>query len=104
MVGPLQTRLRGVAADPECHLSELPLLTEVEDKEVVVSWNATRREYAREKTVVELFREQARLRPEAEAVRFEGRSLTYRELDARSSQLARHLRRLGVGPEGRVGI
>ena len=50
------------------------------------------------------FTEQARAHPEAEAVRFEGRSLSYGELEARSNQLAHHLRSLGVGPEVRVGI
>ena len=42
--------------------------------------------------------------PEAVAVRFEDRSLTYRELDARANQLARHLAELGVGPDVPVGI
>lgn len=38
------------------------------------------------------------------AVSFQGESLTYRELHARSNRLARHLRRLGVGPEVVVGL
>ncbi|MFC4126380.1 non-ribosomal peptide synthetase [Nocardia rhizosphaerae] len=40
--------------------------------------------------------------PEAEAVRFSGRSLTYTELDQQSSQLARLLIGRGVGPGDRV--
>jgi amino acid adenylation domain-containing protein len=33
-----------------------------------------------------------------------GGRLTYRELEERSNRMARHLRRLGVGPETRVGL
>ena len=35
---------------------------------------------------------------------FDEQSLTYRELDARSSQLAHRLRRFGVGPDVLVGL
>lgn len=42
--------------------------------------------------------------PDALAIVFEGESLTYRELNAHANQLARHLRRLGVGPEALVGL
>ena len=42
--------------------------------------------------------------PEATAVEFEETRLSYRELDGRANRLARHLRRLGVGPETLVGL
>ncbi len=35
---------------------------------------------------------------------FEGKTLTYRELDRRAERLASHLRNLGVGPESIVAI
>src|SRR5439155_19892830 len=100
--GHLGRILEGVVE--EGRVGDLDLLTAAEEQELLVGWNATGREYPQEKTIGELFTEQARAHPEAEAVRFEGRSLSYGELEARSNQLAHHLRSLGVGPEVRVGI
>src|SRR5207248_8202968 len=52
----------------------------------------------------ELVSEQARRSPGMVAVEFRDRRLTYRELDARSNQLARRLVALGVRPGVLVGI
>jgi amino acid adenylation domain-containing protein len=52
----------------------------------------------------EAFEEQAARSPHALAVVAGDERLTYGELDSRADQLARHLRRLGVGPEIRVGL
>src|SRR4051812_19242514 len=51
-----------------------------------------------------LIEAQAARTPEAVAVAFEGRTVTYGELDARAGRLARRLHGLGVGPEVRVGL
>ncbi|MBC8152894.1 MAG: amino acid adenylation domain-containing protein, partial [Bacteroidetes bacterium] len=51
---------------------------------------------ATHKTIVDVFAGQVQRRPDAVAARFEGEQLTYRELDERSTQLAHHLRTLGV--------
>src|SRR5205807_2960916 len=55
-------------------------------------------------TVVELFEEQARRRPEAVAVTFQGGELSYGELNRRANQLAHYLRALGACPEVKVGV
>ncbi|WP_426746468.1 amino acid adenylation domain-containing protein [Myxococcus faecalis] len=52
----------------------------------------------------QLCERQARLRPEALALESPGRTLTYGQLNARSNQLARRLRALGVGPEVPVSV
>ncbi|WP_417448666.1 amino acid adenylation domain-containing protein [Kibdelosporangium philippinense] len=55
-------------------------------------------------TLVELFAEQVARTPHATAVVFEGSSLTYREFDARVSELAGHLAARGVRPGSIVGV
>lgn len=67
-------------------------------------WNRTQADYPRNKTIAEVFGEQAERTPDALAVISQGQSLTYRELDERSNRLARHLQHLGVKPDTLVGV
>ncbi|MFE8915185.1 amino acid adenylation domain-containing protein [Streptomyces globisporus] len=71
--------------------------------EELAGWNDTRADRARP-TLMELFAEQARLRPDAVAIIDEHRSLTYRETAQLSAQLAHHLIERGLAPEQVVGI
>ncbi|WP_405935537.1 amino acid adenylation domain-containing protein [Streptomyces sp. NBC_00726] len=66
-------------------------------------WNDTGADRDRP-TVVELFREQARLRPDAVAIVDEHRTLTYRQTARLSAQLAHHLIGRGLTAEQVVGI
>ena len=52
----------------------------------------------------ELIEARARRTPDAEAVRFGGSTLSYADLSLRARRLAHRLRRLGVGPDVRVGL
>lgn len=52
----------------------------------------------------ELFEQRARLCPDAIAVSYKGQQLTYRQLNARSSQLASYLRKHGTFPDDRIAI
>ena len=69
-----------------------------EDEQGWVNWINS------ERSVNELFEEQVQQTPDEVAVTFNGKTLTWRELDVRASQLARYLRRLGIAPQAPVGL
>ncbi len=104
LIGHLQTLLEGVTANPDDHISRVPILPEAERHQVLLEWNDTYAEVPKDKCVHHLFEEQAARTPEAVAVIFADQQLTYRELNARANQLARQLQGAGVGPDARVGI
>jgi amino acid adenylation domain-containing protein len=66
--------------------------------------NETRTPYPRDTCIHQLFERQAESNPDAVALVHGERSLSYRELNGRANQLARYLRKLGVGPDMLVGI
>ncbi|HEY0605954.1 MAG TPA: amino acid adenylation domain-containing protein, partial [Herpetosiphonaceae bacterium] len=104
IAGHFQTLLEGIAANPEQPLTTLPILTVPEWQELIVTRNATRSAYPTDICFHQMFEAQVTRTPDAVAAVFGAEQLTYRELNARANQLAHYLRRLGVGPEVRVGI
>ncbi|HEX7241008.1 MAG TPA: amino acid adenylation domain-containing protein, partial [Longimicrobiaceae bacterium] len=96
--------LDAVLHAPERPLSEVSLLAPGERAQLLEAWNATARDYPRERSLHELVSAQAARTPDAPAVLFGGRALSYAELDDRAERLARRLRALGVRPEARVAI
>ncbi|HUE36707.1 MAG TPA: AMP-binding protein, partial [Candidatus Acidoferrum sp.] len=104
LLGNYQTLLEGVVANVERRLSQLPLSSEAERRQILDEWNDTRAEFARDKCVHQLFEEQVKRTPDGVALIFEDEKLTYYELNERANHLAHELQALGVGPEVRVGI
>ncbi|MFN2413682.1 MAG: amino acid adenylation domain-containing protein [Pyrinomonadaceae bacterium] len=104
MIGHYRRLLEAVAADPDQPLSALDILTEGERRQLLVGWNETAADYPRGACLHELFEAQARAKPDATAVVFGGQRLSYGKLDARANRLARHISKLGAGPESVVGI
>jgi amino acid adenylation domain-containing protein len=104
LLGQLGELLSGVASSPGLRLSELPLLSAGERWQVLGEWNDTGAVYGGEPTLDRLLEAQAWGSADSPAVVFEERSLSYAELHAAANRLARRLRRLGVGPESRVGV
>ncbi|HEY4591104.1 MAG TPA: amino acid adenylation domain-containing protein, partial [Thermoanaerobaculia bacterium] len=95
--------LEGAAAEPGLRLSELPLLTAAEERQLV-EWNATAAAYPAAPCLHELIADQVARTPEAVAVSCEGEALSYRELWSAAGRLAAWLGALGVGPEVVVGV
>jgi len=82
----------------------VPMLKAAERDQLLREWNATQANYPGDKKLHELFEEQAARTPDSVALVFGGLKLSYRELDQRANQLARHLQLCGAGPEGKVGL
>jgi len=104
MAGHWQTLLQGIAAHPEQHLSEFPLLTQEERQQLLVEWNTDELPAPSVQLVHQRFEAQVEQTPDAIAIRFEDTHLTYRELNTRANQLAHALQHRGVGPDVLVGI
>ncbi|NEP45447.1 MAG: AMP-binding protein, partial [Okeania sp. SIO2H7] len=80
------------------------ILTEAERHQLLVEWNDTTIEYPKDKCIHQLFEAQVEKTPDAIAVKFEGKKLTYQQLNQRSNKLAHYLKTLGVGVNVKVGI
>jgi amino acid adenylation domain-containing protein/non-ribosomal peptide synthase protein (TIGR01720 family) len=91
-----------LCADPRRSLGSLPLLTEVERRQIA-AWQAEAAVQP-DACLHELIADQVERTPDAVAVVSEEGQLTYRDLDRLAGGLAGRLQRLGVGPEVRVGI
>src|SRR5437879_3624475 len=104
MLGHWETLLESVTRSPDAKLSSFKMLTAAEERLLLFDWNETARPYPKEKTLGQLFLEQAQRTPEAEALVAGTVRLTYRELASRAIAVARKLRKAGVVNETLVGI
>jgi amino acid adenylation domain-containing protein len=98
------TLLQEVVVDARVLISNAAILGRAEQRHLLIELNDTAAAYPHGKCVHELFEVQAERTPEAPALLFGEECITYRELNHRANQLARYLRRLGVGRASRVGL
>jgi len=104
MLAHFQTLLEGIVTNPEQRIATLPLLTETEKQQLLVTWNNNQVYYPQNQCIHQLFEAQVEQTPDAIALTFATQQLTYRELNYRANQLAHFLQKLGVGPEVLVGL
>jgi amino acid adenylation domain-containing protein len=87
--------VRLIASDPSVRLGDLDLLT-AGDEAALARFNATEHPGGDASTVVDLLRDQARLRPDHPAVRFGEETWSFADLDAATDRIADRLIDLDV--------
>ncbi|MDM0111295.1 amino acid adenylation domain-containing protein [Variovorax sp. J22R133] len=97
--------LSAMVVEPQSAVTRLPLMDAAERQRMLVAWNDPPQPLAHDhQSVHALFRAQARLTPDAVALRFGQQDMRYAQLDTLSDQLAHDLRRRGVVPGCVVGL
>ncbi|QYK69497.1 non-ribosomal peptide synthetase [Paenibacillus sp. S02] len=120
LAGHYEQLLASILAQPGARISDLDILTDREKHDLLVGFGVASSALAkqpaaegtgleadeswRERTIHELFEEQAERTPEQVAVVYEDSRLTYRELNERANRLARSLRALGVQADQPIAI
>jgi amino acid adenylation domain-containing protein len=108
LAGHVKNIVKAVAGEPAVKIKDIEITTEEEKETILFQFNETFTDYPRDKTIRELFEEQAARTPDSVAVIGESKALrtavTYRALNEESNRLANLLRRKGVKPDIIVGI
>ncbi|WP_148049143.1 condensation domain-containing protein, partial [Pseudomonas sp. 7SR1] len=100
----LENLVEALEQTPLAPLNGLRILPQAERRQLLETWNASPATYPHDALIHGQVEACAAARPDALAVRFEDRSLTYGELNARANQVAHHLLSLGIRPDDRVAI
>jgi len=93
-----------ITQEPLKKISEIRMLSDDEYRMLLYEFNSTEVHYDKEKTIHGLFEMQVEKTPDKEALLFENKSITYRELSHRSDQIAGVLRGYGVGEGSIIGL
>jgi amino acid adenylation domain-containing protein len=104
MLSHYEELLRSVVREPQQRVSRLSLLSNGERQQLLREWNDTAVEYEAGVTLSQLFERQVQRDGAAVALVSGEQQISYGELNERANRVARHLRELGVGAEGRVGL
>lgn len=93
----LRTLLESMVADINRRVSDLPSLTDVERHQLLVEWNSSHEDSRRFDCIHTLIERWAAATPDADAVIFDGKKLTYGDLNARADRVASGLIEKKIG-------
>ena len=99
-----ETVLRAMVADPGQQIGRAVFLSRAEELEQLEKWNATNAEYPGDKTIHQLFAEQAARTPEHTALVCGETKLSYRQLEERANRLANYLVAKGLRREELIAL
>ncbi|MFP5498917.1 MAG: condensation domain-containing protein, partial [Gammaproteobacteria bacterium] len=100
----LENLVQALEQAPETPLNRLSVLPEAEQRHLLEQFNATAIDFPQGTTLHGRIEAQTLLTPDAVAAVYQGRQLTYAELNQQANLLAHHLLALGVKPDDRVAI
>ncbi|NNF20873.1 MAG: AMP-binding protein, partial [Saprospiraceae bacterium] len=99
-----QLIIRNVLNNPDISISEIPLVTELEMRELVSDFCNLNSDIPLDKKMHQLFEEQVRISPDQIAVIFGDKKFTYSEINSRANVIGRHLHKHGLNPGDCVGV
>ncbi len=89
----MQLILEQFLSNPEIDCGKLNFLEKDEFEKIIYDWNNTCVPYDKTKTIIELFEEQVNKTPENIAVKYAGKTISYRELNIITNKLSSYLRK-----------
>ena len=96
--------LKGFVQTPDMKIKDFSILSDDELNKILYSWNDTKYDFGRENIIYKLFEEQVDKAPDAIALMFNDKSMTYKELDIKANKVANFLIQRGVKTDELVGI
>ncbi|KAG0196469.1 hypothetical protein BGX31_005324, partial [Mortierella sp. GBA43] len=96
--------IQEMVMDLDRPITSVEILAQDERKLVLQTWNTTQQDYPDHLCIHHLFEQQVERSPQATALVFNDKSMTYTELNERSNRLAHHLISLGVQPDTLVAV
>lgn len=104
IISSFKTLIENVVNQHDGIALNIPLLNTKTRKKILYQWNQPSLKYSDTDNLLKYFNEQVVMNPDAIAIKYKKKHLTYLELDKKSNQLARRLQSEGVKYETAVGI
>lgn len=104
MMKHLERILDTLSKNPDLHVQEFTYMDSDEISEILYQQNDTKTVFEDDLMVHQMFEKQAELQPDAIVLKYEGTSITYKELNEKANRIAHYLIENGIQRNDFVGI